>query len=183
MIRIVAGLFALTFVVSAAIVFRNDRPPLQPQIEVTRASAPSFPSTTPEADADNLRETAAVLSQLSAAGTTSGTQTADAVRRALVPASAAGRSAAEIRTLVAEATEIGVTLPDQLITPAGVIDLTPYGSAEPRNYTVAPGDSLGSIAQSHYGTPDAYLRIVEANADAFSRSAQIEVGQVLILPR
>lgn len=49
-------------------------------------------------------------------------------------------------------------------------------------YTVKEGDTLGSIAASHYGSRAAYMKIYQANRDKLSNPNRIKPGQTLVLP-
>lgn len=65
-------------------------------------------------------------------------------------------------------------------TPASLQAAT--AQAEPRTYTVVPGDSLPVIAFEFYGTTAAYQRILDANEDVVRDPAALRVGMVLTLP-
>lgn len=54
--------------------------------------------------------------------------------------------------------------------------------AEPSYYTVASGDSLGSIAIRFYGDFDLYQTIFEANRGTLSSPDRIRAGQRLVIP-
>lgn len=49
-------------------------------------------------------------------------------------------------------------------------------------YVVKPGDSLSKIAQHHYGDPNAWHRIYEANKDRIRDPDLIQPGWELRLP-
>ncbi|MEK8024261.1 MAG: LysM peptidoglycan-binding domain-containing protein [Candidatus Hydrogenedentota bacterium] len=49
-------------------------------------------------------------------------------------------------------------------------------------YMVKEGDTLGSIAAQHYGTPSAYTKIFQANRRQLTDPNRIKPGQVLTLP-
>lgn len=49
-------------------------------------------------------------------------------------------------------------------------------------YTVQRGDTLGAIAQRHYGKASAYMQIFEANRPMLDNPDRIYPGQVLRLP-
>ena len=49
-------------------------------------------------------------------------------------------------------------------------------------YTVAPGDSLGTIAQLFYGDASLWQPIWEANKMRIRNPATIAAGQVLVIP-
>ncbi len=54
--------------------------------------------------------------------------------------------------------------------------------AQQRTYTVKPGDTLSRIAKEHYGNPNQYMKIFEANRDKLSDPNKIQPGQVLVIP-
>jgi nucleoid-associated protein YgaU len=59
----------------------------------------------------------------------------------------------------------------------------PSGTASSgRTYTVKAGDTLSKISQQHYGDPNQYHRIFEANRDKLSDPDKIKPGQVLTIP-
>jgi len=60
----------------------------------------------------------------------------------------------------------------------------PSGEAKPmvRKHTVAPGDSLWSIAKHYYGSGAKYQHIFEANREIIRRSNLIHPGDVLTIP-
>jgi nucleoid-associated protein YgaU len=58
----------------------------------------------------------------------------------------------------------------------------PAAVAEPRTYTVKPGDTLSAIAKEHLGNANAYMKIFELNKDQLSDPDKIKPGQVLKLP-
>ena len=69
------------------------------------------------------------------------------------------------------------------------IDGTGLNSVQPAlmqtsgsQYTVEPGDTLQSIALSHYGDENKYVVIYEANRATISNPDAIVAGQTLILP-
>jgi nucleoid-associated protein YgaU len=49
-------------------------------------------------------------------------------------------------------------------------------------YTVMTGDSLSSIAKAHYGDPDQFQRILEANPELQATPDRLVPGQVLRIP-
>ena len=51
-----------------------------------------------------------------------------------------------------------------------------------QTYTVAKGDTLSSIAKSHYGKASAWRSIFEANQDTIEDPDRIFPGQVIKLP-
>ena len=62
-----------------------------------------------------------------------------------------------------------------------------FGNSNPTtagdSYTVASGDSLSKIAQSHYGDAAKWHQIYEANKALIGSNPDlIEVGQVLTIP-
>ena len=58
----------------------------------------------------------------------------------------------------------------------------PAPSTEEGTYTVKSGDCLWSIAQDAYGTGKLWGMIYEANKAAVKNPAEIQVGQVLVIP-
>ncbi|HEX5414660.1 MAG TPA: cellulase family glycosylhydrolase [Chloroflexota bacterium] len=54
--------------------------------------------------------------------------------------------------------------------------------ASTRTYVVQPGDTLASIAARFYGNPDAWPRLVKANADQISDPDLVRPGQALRIP-
>lgn len=52
-------------------------------------------------------------------------------------------------------------------------------AAEPKTYTVKPGDTLSKIAKMTLGDANAYMRIFELNKDQLSNPDEIKPGQVL----
>lgn len=53
---------------------------------------------------------------------------------------------------------------------------------EPVYYTVKSGDTLGGIAQRHYGKASQYMKIFEANRPMLEHPDRIYPGQVLRIP-
>ena len=49
-------------------------------------------------------------------------------------------------------------------------------------YTVKSGDTLGAIAQRHYGKASQYMKIFEANKPMLEHPDRIYPGQVLRIP-
>jgi len=49
-------------------------------------------------------------------------------------------------------------------------------------YTVQKGDTLMSIARTHYGDDAAWVRIYEANRDVLSDASAIKPGMSLKMP-
>ena len=68
----------------------------------------------------------------------------------------------------------------QVDAPAGAKAAAP--SAESTFYTVQPGDTLGKIAQQHYGAASKYMVIFEANKPMLTDPDKIKVGQSLRIP-
>jgi nucleoid-associated protein YgaU len=58
-----------------------------------------------------------------------------------------------------------------------------FAESGAETYTVKAGDTLGAISNQFYGTPGDYMRIFNANRDQLMDRDQIEVGQVLTIPR
>ena len=50
-------------------------------------------------------------------------------------------------------------------------------------YTVKKGDTLGAIAQKHYGRASRWTVIAEANADTLKGGTSLKVGQQLRIPK
>lgn len=55
-------------------------------------------------------------------------------------------------------------------------------ASEPTFYTVKSGDTLGAIAQKHYGKASQYMKIFEANKPMLEHPDRIYPGQVLRIP-
>jgi nucleoid-associated protein YgaU len=73
---------------------------------------------------------------------------------------------------------------DGRITPGMVLalpDRDELAPAEPREYTVRPGDTLSGIAQEFYGDPGKWRRIAAANASINSPS-DLKPGEVVLIP-
>ena len=68
----------------------------------------------------------------------------------------------------------------QVDAPAGAE--APAPAAESTFYTVQPGDTLGKIAQEHYGAASKYMAIFEANQPMLTDPDKIKVGQSLRIP-
>ena len=68
----------------------------------------------------------------------------------------------------------------QVDAPAGAE--APAPAAESTFYTVQPGDTLGKIAQEHYGAASKYMTIFEANKPMLSHPDKIYPGQTLRIP-
>ncbi len=56
------------------------------------------------------------------------------------------------------------------------------GQAQATFYTVKSGDTLGAIAQQHYGKASQYMKIFEANRPMLEHPDRIYPGQVLRIP-
>ena len=68
----------------------------------------------------------------------------------------------------------------QVDAPAGGAAAAP--AAESTFYTVQAGDTLGKIAQQHYGAASKYMVIFEANQPMLTDPDKIKVGQSLRIP-
>ncbi|MEE4145168.1 MAG: peptidoglycan-binding protein LysM [Halieaceae bacterium] len=68
--------------------------------------------------------------------------------------------------------QMQVDAPAEAAAPAG----------ESTFYTVKPGDTLGKIAQEHYGAASKYMVIFEANTPMLTDPDKIKVGQSLRIP-
>ena|SRR5215469_6216949 len=51
-----------------------------------------------------------------------------------------------------------------------------------RRYTVQQGDTLSKISREHYGDPNQYMRIFNANRSILSDPNAIRPGQELVIP-
>ena len=51
-----------------------------------------------------------------------------------------------------------------------------------QSYTIESGDTLSKIAKRHYGSPNAWKQIFEANRDVIDDPDRIFPGQVIKLP-
>jgi len=49
-------------------------------------------------------------------------------------------------------------------------------------YTVVSGDNLSKISKAHYGDPNKYMKIYEANTPMLKHPDKIYPGQVLRIP-
>ena len=49
-------------------------------------------------------------------------------------------------------------------------------------YTVVSGDNLSKISKAHYGDPNKYMKIFEANKPMLTHPDKIYPGQVLRIP-
>lgn len=56
------------------------------------------------------------------------------------------------------------------------------GMKSTTTYTVQSGDTLSKIAKEHYGDPNRYMEIFEANREQLSHPDKIQPGQELIIP-
>lgn len=78
-------------------------------------------------------------------------------------------------------TSSGLSRPEE----NGQISESAVASAQVTNssekYTVQPGDSLASIAQTMYGDVNAWIRIAQANN--ITNPDTVEVGMTLVIPR
>ena len=69
-----------------------------------------------------------------------------------------------------------------------VAEQTPAAPRQPetiapsRTHVVRSGESLSSISQQYYGTPDAWQRIFKANAGTIKDASKIPLGATLIIP-
>ena len=73
--------------------------------------------------------------------------------------------------------EVGGATPSDIIADIKVAQTDYYAQ-----YTVADGDTLGSIAKHFYGEPKKYTQIFKANLDVLEHPDRISVGQVLAIP-
>ncbi len=55
-------------------------------------------------------------------------------------------------------------------------------AAEPKTYTVQPGDTLSGISKQFYGHAGEYMKIFNANKDKLTNPDVIRDGQVLVIP-
>ena len=67
---------------------------------------------------------------------------------------------------------------------AAVNDMLTVVQAAPEAqwYTVVKGDTLSKISKEHYGSPNEYMKIFEANKPMLSHPDKIYPGQVLRIP-
>jgi len=67
---------------------------------------------------------------------------------------------------------------------AAVKDMMSVDRSEPEAtyYTVVAGDNLSKISKAHYGDPNKYMRIYEANTPMLKHPDKIYPGQVLRIP-
>ena len=54
--------------------------------------------------------------------------------------------------------------------------------AQAQYYTVKSGDNLSKISKQHYGDPNKYMKIFEANKPMLAHPDKIYPGQVLRIP-
>jgi nucleoid-associated protein YgaU len=73
--------------------------------------------------------------------------------------------------------EVGGATPSDIIADIKVATTDYYAK-----YTVASGDTLGSIAKKFYDVPKLYTAIFKANTDILDHPDRIEVGQILTIP-
>lgn len=62
-------------------------------------------------------------------------------------------------------------------------ELRRAGSGPPLVYTVAPGDTLKSVARKLYGDPERWIELYQANDDRIQRGGDLTPGQKLVVPR
>lgn len=203
MIKVTIALTAFAIALCAMIVMQ----PRGPQTEVvSRSAVSSAPIVAPE-PASPVPAAASVAppSAAPAFDPLPDVTTPDALRIALVQAIAEGRDKDYLRALVAEAARHGAVLPNQtLITARGRIDVDDYlpdgfvdrgsipapsapAAARPSPstgtfYTVETGDTLRSLSERFYGTPDDYLRIFDANRVHLVTPNDLRVGVTLFIP-
>jgi len=110
--------------------------------------------------------------------------------RLIVPAAlrtAEGR--VDTRTLLNDIVRRASTVPiDGQSSPSETLIATQTPVARPRPqedtfYTVQSGDSLGAIAQRHYGDASLFTEIYRANRGSLNSPNRIRVGQRLLLPK
>ena len=67
---------------------------------------------------------------------------------------------------------------------SAVNDMLTVAQPEPeaQYYTVAKGDTLSKVSKQHYGDPNKYMTIFEANRPMLSHPDKIYPGQVLRIP-
>jgi len=73
---------------------------------------------------------------------------------------------------------IGAVVP----APAPTVATLPTTQPREQTYTVAPGDTLSSIATKYYGDASKYQKIFEANKDILKTPDSLQVGQKLRIP-
>jgi len=57
-----------------------------------------------------------------------------------------------------------------------------HSAPEAKYYTVVSGDNLSKISKAHYGDPNKYMKIFEANKPMLTHPDKIYPGQVLRIP-
>jgi len=207
MIRLTIVLFAFAFLLSAYIVFGPD-PDAEPTPQVTRAeqTLPELPESpllvvTPAAVAPFPGREIASLTETALNGLDPDASlnlqlpqvpaSSVELQLALVQALSEGREERYIQAILASVQDNpAIRIPKTLATANGMVviaDLLPKpGPAtlppRPEFYTVAPGDSLASIAVAIYGSRDAYLAIFEANREILNSPDVLRPGQRLALP-
>lgn len=103
-----------------------------------------------------------------------------------VPGSVAGADGTRVlaSALLRRQAQQGATTEGGLtgITGVTTLSVSPEPTEDARYYTVKTGDSLASIADEIYGSPNAYREIFDANRDTLASIDSIRVGQQLRLP-
>ncbi len=69
----------------------------------------------------------------------------------------------------------------EAVDDSGINSGQPQGR-QPKVHEVQSGDTLSAIAKKHYGDPNAYQRIFEANRPMLKDADDIYPGQVLVIP-
>ncbi len=69
----------------------------------------------------------------------------------------------------------------EAVDDSGITGGQPQGR-QPKVHEVQSGDTLSAIARKHYGDPNAYQRIFEANRPMLKDADDIYPGQVLVIP-
>ncbi|MDR1456922.1 MAG: tetratricopeptide repeat protein [Puniceicoccales bacterium] len=85
------------------------------------------------------------------------------------------------RQLVAVQAEANSERAANAAKPSSDITLT-KAQGEPRHYAVSKGDTLSSISQKVYGTPNRWKDIFTANRQSLPSPSQLTIGQVLDIP-
>ncbi|MDP8235438.1 MAG: tetratricopeptide repeat protein [Candidatus Erginobacter occultus] len=67
--------------------------------------------------------------------------------------------------------------------PTAIPPSRPAAGPSDDTYTVRGGDTLVKIAREHYGDPNAWDRIYQANRDQLATPHALKVGQSLVIPR
>lgn len=81
---------------------------------------------------------------------------------------------------------VGMRIPHETALPSSARQAPsrlPAGAAAPERIVVKEGDTLTSLATRHYGTPSAYVHILDANRDTIRDPDRILPGSLLILPQ